>query len=238
MEKLNQVSYKVTAPYALFTDPFSKTGGDKCSYHIPTYEAMVGITKSIYWKPTFIWVIDKVRVMNPIRTESKNIKPIKMNDGGNTLAIYNYLANVEYQVLAHFEWNMNRPEFDDDRIDGKHFTIAQRMIEKGGRRDIFLGTRECQGYVEPCQFGETEGAYDNAGELAYGVMFHGFDYPDETGVDKFEKRFWRPKMVNGVIDFLPPNQCDETMKVFIREMKPGKLKTSGLNEESLRYELD
>ncbi len=28
------------------------------------------------------------------------------------------------------------------------------MIEKGGRQDIFLGTRECQGYVKPCKFGE------------------------------------------------------------------------------------
>ena len=32
---------------------------------------------SVYWKPTFIWFIDAVRVMNPIQTEVKGIKPIK-----------------------------------------------------------------------------------------------------------------------------------------------------------------
>ncbi len=52
------------------------------------------------------------------------------------------------------------------------------MIERGGRRDVFLGTRECQGYVEPCKFGE-KGFYDDYGEMSFGLMFHGFDYPDE-----------------------------------------------------------
>ncbi len=42
------------------------------------------------------------------------------------------------------------------------------MIERGGRRDIFLGTRECQGYVEPCVFGEGEGAYD-AFDMDFGI---------------------------------------------------------------------
>ena len=73
----------------------------KCSYHIPTYEAIKGITESIYWKPSFVWVVDRVRIMRPIRTEAKNMKPINLS-GGNTLATYTYLADVRYQVLAHF----------------------------------------------------------------------------------------------------------------------------------------
>ena len=47
------------------------------------------------------------------------------------------------------------------------------MIERGGRRDVFLGTRECQAYVEPVKFGSGEGAYDNLGELSFGLMVHG-----------------------------------------------------------------
>ncbi len=54
------------------------------------------------------------------------------------------------------------------------------MIEKGGRRDIFLGTRECQGYVEPCVFGEDAGAYDDLPELGFGLMYHGVTYADEA----------------------------------------------------------
>lgn len=52
-------------------------------------------------------------------------------------------------MRGHFEWNLNRPDLAADRNENKHYFIAKRMLERGGRRDIFLGTRECQGYVEP-----------------------------------------------------------------------------------------
>ena len=157
MEYKNQIEYKVYGRYALFTDPLTKTGGEKFTYQIPTYQALKGITESIYWKPTFIWVIDSVRIMNTIQTESKGMRPIKYS-GGNDLASYTYLKDVEYHVKAHFEWNENRPELQADRNEDKHYQIAKRMIERGGRRDIFLGTRECQGYVEPCRFKDDMGA--------------------------------------------------------------------------------
>lgn len=233
--KETNVSFKVYARNALFTDPVSRIGGDKCSYQVPTYEAVKGITKSVYWKPTFIWVIDRIRVMKRIRTESKNVKPIKMN-GGNSLAIYNYLRDVEYQVEAHFEWNPFRDEcYGGDRIVSKHLEIANRMILRGGRRDISLGTRECQGYVEPCVFGEGAGEYDGAGELAFGVMFHGFDYPDETGKSELWSRFWRPVMKDGVIEFPRPEKCE--IRKFIRPMQAGTLRSSGWKEEALQNEL-
>lgn len=149
MDKPNMIEYSVFGRYALFTDPLSKTGGEKCSYQIPTYQALKGITESIYWKPTITWVIDECRIMNTIQTESKGIRPIKYS-GGNDLSYYTYLRNVEYRVKAHFEWNENRPDLAHDRNENKHFDIARRMLERGGRRDIFLGARECQGYVEPC----------------------------------------------------------------------------------------
>lgn len=213
----SSIEFKVWGRYALFTDPLTRIGGEKCSYHLPTYEALKGIAKSIYWKPTFIWVIDEVRVINRIRTQTKGTKPLEFG-GGNTLAIYTFLADVEYQVKAHFEWNQYRPELADDRSEPKHHLIAKRMLERGGRQDIFLGTRDCQGYVEPCEFGSGLGHYDGAGELAFGLTFHGFDYPDETGENKLQARFWRPTMVDGVIRFAPPEQC--TTRKFIREMQP------------------
>lgn len=152
----NQIEYEVTGAYALFTDPLTKIGGEKFSYQIPTYQALKGITESIYWKPTLIWYIDEVRVMNPIQTESKGIKPIEYS-GGNTLAYYTYLRNVRYQVRAHFEFNPHRSDLEQDRNEHKHHNIAKRAVAAGGRRDIFLGTRECQGYVEACEFGSGKG---------------------------------------------------------------------------------
>ena len=201
----NGIEFKVSGRHALFTDPLTRIGGEKCSYHIPTYEALKGVVKSIYWKPTIIWIIDEVRVMNRIRTQTKGTKPLKFS-GGNDLAIYTFLADVEYQVRAHFEWNQHRPELADDRNEAKHHCVARRMVERGGRQDIFLGTRDCQGYVEPCDFGSGSGHYDNTDELSYGLTFHGFDYPDETGENKLQGRFWRPTMKDGVIHFSRPEQ--------------------------------
>ena len=220
----NCVHFKVWGRHALFTDPLTKIGGEKCSYHVPTYEALKGIVKSIYWKPSIVWIVDKVRVMNRIRTQTKGTKPLKMS-GGNDLAIYTFLADVEYQVQAHFVWNQHRPELKEDWIDGKHFAMAHRMLERGGRQDIFLGTRDCQGYVEPCEFGSGQGFHDNGGELAFGLMFHGFDYPDETGVDELVARFWRQSMVDGVTEFCPPEACEVR-----KHVRPMTRKEFRLNE--------
>ncbi len=232
----NELVFTVHGRHALFSDPITRVGGEKFSYQVPTYEALKGIAKSIYWKPTFVWVIDRVRVMKPFRTQARGVKPLRPNTGGNELSIYTYLADVAYQVQAHFVWNEHRPELTRDRNDGKHFEIAKRMLHRGGRQDIFLGTRECQGYVEPCTFGEGDGAFDTVPELAFGLMFHGFDYPDETGKAMFGARFWRPVMRNGVIDFPPPEDASLVRK-DIRPMK-GKVfhpeqNFSGIAEESL-----
>lgn len=225
MERENRVEFKVSGRYALFSDPINRIGGEKFSYQVPTYQALKGMLESVYWKPTLIWIIDEVRVMNLIKTQSQGIRPVNFNGTTkgsgtplNTLSIYTYLVNVEYQVSAHFEWNYNRPNLEKDRNENKHYLIAKRMIKCGGRRDTFLGTRECQGYVEPCRFGEGEGAYDNYGSLSFGLMFHGFDYPDETGEDKLTARLWTPVMNNGYIKFLSPEEC--TIKRKILSMKP------------------
>ena len=134
----NIVEFEVSGDYALFTDPIMRIGGEKCSYQIPTYEALKGILSSAYWKPTLIWIIDKVRVMNRIQTAVKGVRPIKYDKPENELSYYTYLKQCRYQVQAHFIFNPNRPELSADRNENKHHEIAKRMIQKGGRRDIFL----------------------------------------------------------------------------------------------------
>jgi CRISPR-associated protein Cas5d len=110
------------------------------------------------------------------------------------------------------------------------------MVENGGRQDIFLGTRECQGYVEPCTFGDGKGEYDEYGNLDYGLMFHGFDYPDETGINELHSRFWRPVMMDGIVSFPKSDEC--TVRKFVREMVPNPPRSVGLREEGLENELD
>ena len=216
----NLVEFEVFGDYGLFTDPIFRVGGEKCTYQVPTYEALKGILSSVYWKPTIIWYIDAVRVMHQIQTEVKGIRPIRYNDGRNELAYYTYLKNCRYQVRAHFEWNENRPELSGDRNENKHHEMAKRMICKGGRRDIFLGTRECQGYVEPCTFGAGEGFYDTLPELSFGLMYHGITYADESYSpetrDAMTARFWYPAMKQGIITFPRPEEC--TIHKHLRKM--------------------
>lgn len=235
----NRVEFQVSGAYGLFTDPIMRVGGEKCTYQVPTYEALKGILSSVYWKPTLIWVIEEVRVMQPIQTEVKGIRPIKYagNAGDNDLSYYTYLKDCRYQVRAHFEWNENRPELAADRNEEKHHNIAKRMIQKGGRRDIFLGTRECQGYVEPCVFGEGEGAYDALPELSFGLMYHGITYADEAYSEetkgKMTANFWYPVMRKGIIRFPRPEACPLHKPLKSMNIKPfgGALRNfSGLRE--------
>lgn len=217
----NSISFRLWGRYALFTDPLTRIGGEKCSYHLPTYEAIKGVLKSIYWKPTIIWYVDRIRVMKPIRTQTKGTKTLVWGGGKkkSDLSIYTFLHDVEYQVEAHFEWNEHRPELAQDRIDGKHYNIARRMLEKGGRQDIFLGVRDCQGYVEPCRFIEGNyGPYKDLGELGFGLMFHSFEYPDETGINELVTRFWNPVMRHGILEFPRPKDCPH--RRVVREMAP------------------
>lgn len=229
----NQIEYEVRGKYALFTDPLTKLGGEKMTYQIPTYQALKGITESIYWKPTIIWYIDEVRIMNPIQTESKGVRPIEYG-GGNTLAYYTYLRDVRYRVRAHFEFNLNRPDLEYDRNEHKHHNIAKRALAAGGRRDIFLGARECQGYVEPCKFDEGEGYYDNyEGEIHFGVMVHGINYPDETGRNVLETRLWQPVMRKGIIKFIRPEECPWVRP--ITEMSPKRFDASNMQSVDELY---
>lgn len=222
MKKWNTVEFEVSGDRALFSDPITRVGGEKSSYFVPTYEALKGILMSVYFKPTIIWIIDAVRVMNPIQTTSEGIRTKNYN-GGNDRSIYTYLKNVRYQVRAHFIWNENRPELEDDRNGNKHHNIAKRMIERGGRRDVFLGTRECHGDVIPCVFGEGKGAYDDIEELSLGYMFHGFTYADEAVREKekgnMSTRFSHVVMRKGIIEFPAPEDIPDKDRRILHKMQ-------------------
>ena len=219
MQHDNYVEFEVYGEYALFSDPITRMGSEKCSYQVPTYEAIKGILHSVYWKPTIIWIIDQVRVMNQIQMETKGVRPIKYSKSANDLSYYTYLRNCRYQVKAHFIWNENRPELEQDRDENKHHNITKRMIARGGRRDVFLGCRECQAYVEPCVFGDGEGFYDKVDELAFGIMYHGITYADEAYSDetfgRMTTNLWNSSMRKGVIAYPLPEKC---IHKSIREM--------------------
>lgn len=211
--KTNKFEYKVWGDRALFSTPESKIGGEKFTYNIPTYEALKGITESIYWKPTITYYIDAVRILNPIKTEKMGVRLIKHSSATkkSDRAIYVYLTDVAYEVKGHIGWNTARPDLEDDRNIQKHMELLNRNIKKGGRCDVFLGTRECQAYVKPCNFGEDAGYYDGI-DMDFGLMYHGMNYSPTGKI--IDKRLWFPRMKDGIIEFAKPNDCDAYSRVI------------------------
>lgn len=218
---LNEIEFTARGESALFSDPVTRVGGQKCSYPIPTYSALIGLVKSIYWKPPILWYIDAIRVMKPIRTFSRGVKPVHYQNDNNDLAYYMYLADVEYQIRAHFEWNPNRPEWVCDHDAMKHSNIARKALQAGGRLSPYFGVSECPALVKPCVFGSGAGYYDGSGERDFDVMLHSVTYADEAYSAEtrgaMSVTLWRPVMRDGVIEFIRPEDC--TMRKIIRPMK-------------------
>ena len=225
--------FEVSGDIAMFSEPIQRTGGGKASYPIPTYEAIKGICKSIYWKPSIIWIVDSIRVMNRIERERPyGVRTLNWADSKNGLQTYLYLRKVRYQVKAHIEYNLNRPEMASDRNDRKHRAILERSLENP-RYPAFLGCSECEAYVTPCIFGEGEGYYDGSGKMEFGVMYHGITYPDEAYSPAtrgaMTVRMDEIVMDDGIINFTPPSRCG--IQKFIKKMEAGKLGISIEEEE-------
>lgn len=210
---------------ALFTDPSTKAGGEKFTYSVPTYEALRGIIDACYWKPTISNIIDECKIMNPIRTQTKGVL-LPLNNGSQDRYYYTYLTDVCYEVKFHFIWNEDRPDLLCDRDEKKHTQILLRSLDRGGRRDIFLGARECIGYIErlsASDFEKANTAYENQ-QLDFGIQFHSFNYPGlekiKSEAGKKEKteplisNFTRTRMVNGRIHFVRPEDCDIHHEIY------------------------
>ncbi|NMA07371.1 MAG: type I-C CRISPR-associated protein Cas5 [Ruminococcaceae bacterium] len=215
MEKFQSKPFymKIWGDYALFTDPMTKAGGEKYTYQVPTYQALKGIVEACYWKPVLYYVMDEVKIIKPIQTETHGIRA-PLNNGKNDLNSYTYLKDVEYWIKFHFEWNENRQDMNDDRDEIKHREILIRSMKRGGRRDIFLGARECVGYVDYL----TENKYNNAKtafeneKRSFGLQFHSFIYPDENENIRGDEGpliscFSNTLIEDGCIKYCRPEEC-------------------------------
>ncbi|NLM18865.1 MAG: type I-C CRISPR-associated protein Cas5 [Clostridiaceae bacterium] len=211
--KSNPFYLRIWGDYALFTDPMTKGGGEKYSYQVPTYQALKGIVEACYWKPVLYYIIDEVKIIKPVQTETHGIF-LPLNNGDKDRNYYTYLKDVEYWVKFYFEWNENRPEMENDRDEIKHQEILIRSMKRGGRRDIFLGTRECVGYIDyinESQYNNAKTAFANE-KRSFGMQFHSFIYPDENSNLEDEEGpliscFSNTLIENGCIKFCRPEEC-------------------------------
>ena len=158
-------NFTVKGDYALFTRP--EFGVERVSYDVPTPSALVGLISSVYWHPGVKYVIDEIRIYNPVnfvnirRNEvanklSLNAVKEKMNGKSADLGIYTQecisqrssllLKDVYYGVSAHFELT---GEANTEQSENKVYAILSRRLKKGQCfSQPFLGCREFPATVE------------------------------------------------------------------------------------------
>ena len=207
----------IEGDYALFSRPEMKV--ERVSYDVPTPSALVGLISSIYWHPGVRYIIDRIHVLKPIcfinirRNEvSEKLLPSsvkKQMDGlKDDISIYTkecisqraslLLKDVCYGVEAHFELT---EEQEKDQTPEKCYNILLRRLRKGQHfSQPFLGCREF-----PARVTLTEQIPQSSllNDVDLGYMLYDLQYKkDKNGksLDSAEPRFYRPHMINGVID--------------------------------------
>lgn len=184
--------YRLWGDRAMFTDVTKAF--EATSYSVPTYSALKSITDNIYWKPALNHIVEEVIVINPIKriTEGQlhlgytpaeklnHSASVKFQDSSKLTRV-SYLTNVEYLVKVRMIWNPDALEGHNvDKNATKHINIFQRALNSGGRLPIYLGRKECKGYVEPItaqNFDTARSCYSNV-DIDFGTMFHSFDFPE------------------------------------------------------------
>jgi CRISPR-associated protein Cas5d len=210
------VRLRVWGGYACFTRPEMKV--ERVSYDVITPSAARGILEAIHWKPAIRWVVDRIRVLKPIRFES-----IRRNEVGHKIPARNVaeamragsirdlrsfveddrqqraatvLRDVDYVIEAHFE---RTAEAGPDDTDGKHLDMFNRRARDGQCfHQPCLGTREF-----PASFTRHDGPPPSSdpallGERDLGWMLHDIDFGNGM-----TPRFFKAVMRDGVID-VPP----------------------------------
>lgn len=161
---------RISSEYALFSRPEMKV--ERVSYDVMTPSAARGALEAIYWKPQIRWVIDELRVLNPIqftnirRNEIDSKIPVKGKAGvgaamkdstvSPSLDVASHrqqrasllLKDVAYVIRAHLVVLVNRleeggPEIAESDAAGKHLEMFKRRARRGQCfHHPYLGCRE------------------------------------------------------------------------------------------------
>ena len=199
--------------FALFTRPEMKV--ERVSYDVMTPSSARGILEAIYWHPGMRWIVDRIRVFNPIQFTNIRRNEVKatisarnaksaMEKGEGELYLATaeniqqrasmLLRDVRYVIEAHFEMTDKASPEDNP---GKFQDIIRRRIEKGQCYHMpYFGTREC-----PVSFALCEKypviAEELKGEKDLGYMLWDMDYISQGDIRPL---FFRAVMNDGVID--------------------------------------
>ncbi|MBN1827603.1 MAG: type I-C CRISPR-associated protein Cas5 [Deltaproteobacteria bacterium] len=202
------IKLKVWGDYACFTRPEMKV--ERVSYDVITPSAARGILEAIYWKPSIVWAIDRIHVLNPIKFDNVRRNELAgkiamgtvqraMHDGISPVEVFIederqqraalILRDVSYVIEAHFTF-----AGDEDNNPAKHKEIFDRRAARGQCfYRPYLGCREYPAYFEPVIDEIPRSALEGEDDL--GWMLHDIDF--EKGM---ESKFFRVVMRNGIIE--------------------------------------
>ncbi len=137
-------TFRVSAsgPFACYTRPDIRA--ERLSYEVPTPPAMAGMLDAIFWRPGFVWVIEKIGVLKPIRmidltrNEIDRVPRTGVDmERHGTQRRTRLLSDVAYLVFAHLEGTGSGAEMR------KGEAMVERYLKKGKRfQTPYLGCRE------------------------------------------------------------------------------------------------
>lgn len=199
------LSVRVWGDFACFTRPEMKV--ERVTYPVPTPSAMRGVLEAIFWKPEFVWRIQEIWILRPIRYFSlmRNEVNSRMSDVAarkwqrtgegyaaaadraqrNTLA----LRDVDYLVHAQIEL---RPHADAHVA--KYRDQFRRRVQQGRCfTQPYLGCREFSASFAPASGDERPHPIDDD----LGLMLWDMDYA-ANGLSA-QPRFFPAKLEKGVL---------------------------------------
>jgi CRISPR-associated protein Cas5d len=210
------VKLHVYGDWACFTRPEMKV--ERVSYDVMTPSAARGILEAVHWKPAIRWVVDRIRVLRPIRFRSfrrnevgakaSAANALSAMRAGTTAGLglaaednrqqraATLLVDVAYVIEAHFELT-GRAGADD--TEAKHLSMFNRRALAG---QCFH--RPCLGVREfPAEFRLITGGSPEPEDLLpadqrerdLGWMLHDIDFANAA-----RSRFFRARLTDGVLD--------------------------------------
>jgi CRISPR-associated protein Cas5d len=193
----NSVRVKVTGEFACFTRPDLKV--ERMTYPCMTPSAARGILDCILWKPEFIWHVQKIFVLNPVKFHSVKRNEINSKQGKVPIVIEEHRAQRNSIILKDvayiIEASVYQSEPDAKNPQKKYVEMFNRRVRKGQCwRRPFLGTREFAAeFEEPATDFVTIQT-----DIPIGSMFLDMWY-DANGVP-MPKFFYDVAVKNGVLD--------------------------------------
>jgi CRISPR-associated protein Cas5d len=191
---------------------------ERVSYDVMTPSAARGVLEAIHWKPAILWVVDRIRVLKPIRFQS-----FRRNEVGAKISAANaasamragetrgiglvvedhrqqrattMLVDVDYVIEAHFELTARAAVEDSE---AKHLSMFNRRAAAGQYfHKPCLGVREFPAEFELL----TDASPPPADTLPpdqrdrdLGWMLYDIDFANGNA-----SRFFRARLADGVLD--------------------------------------